>query len=690
MCGLTAVYYADSCSPPSKDGLVDMLNASLGSIYYRGPDAQGTYVSADGRVGLGHCRLSIIDLETGDQPLSDEENLIHCVVTGEIYDYERIRAHLESKGSVFKTKSDSEVVIHLYKHNGLNLLSSLRGEFAFVLYDAKKRIVMAARDRFGVKPLSYTISDGRLLLASEIKAFPALGWKPEWDAASIVNNGYFTDDRTVFKGVRKLMPGTYLVFHLDGYLKVQPYWDLEYADQNTTITETVDDMIVNLRTRLQEAVRLRLRADVPVGLYLSGGIDSAAVGGIATELLREKNPAAKLTTFTLSFPYAGPKFDEGPIAARTAAFIGAESHMVSLTVSQLVDALDETVWHCESPLVSLHAPGKFLLSKFAREKGYKVVLTGEGSDEFFGGYAWLTVDYLRAADPAGRALKLDLPSEAERAGILKHIQTHLSSVPTLWMSPNSSTDAQLARNMLGGISTHRAFVAAGMPTAEPYSTALRSVTGDPDCTGVLAEGVDPRVREKAVSGQWHPFHVASYVTGKTFLPAAILLQIGERTEMAHSIESRPAFLDHNLVEYVNSLPPSVKVHPNKGQGPGGWTFTDKWILRQAVKPFVTEEVFERRKVPYNPPVVPNQDDQSDARQSPLPMMLKARITEANVNKLGLFDWNFVSGVLEQYLTAPEFPPDGGVDGRAQLLMYVLSFIILQERFDVPTWVGGGF
>ncbi|KAJ7871571.1 putative asparagine synthase [Mycena leptocephala] len=599
-----------------------MLDTSLKAIDHRGPDSQGTFVSEDSRVGLGHCRLSIIDLETGNQPLSDEDGMIQCVVTGEIYDHERIRAELEAQGSVFKTKSDSEIVIQLYKHQSFNALSSLRGEFAFVLYDANRRLLFAARDRLGVKPLSYTMSGGRLLLASEIKAFPALGWKPEWDIDSIVNNGYFADDRTVFKGVRKLMPGHFLVFRPDGYLKVQAYWDLEYATQDSPNTSTVDEMIATVRSHLTEAVRLRLRP--------TGGIDSAAIAGIATKLLREKDPTAKLTTFTLTFPYA-EKFDEGPIAARSAAFIGADSHTLPLTESDLVNALDDTVWHCEQPIFSFQGPGKFLLSKFAREKGFKVVLTGEGSDEFIGGYPWLPVDYL------------------QRAGMLQRIQAFLSAVPVMWMSPNSHTDAQLARKMLGGISSHRAF---------PYSAAVLAVTGDPDCTGAIADGIDAR---------WHPYHVASYVTGKTFLPEVILIHVGERTEMAHSIESRPAFLDHHLVNYINTLPPSVKVRPIKGDGPGVWTFTDKWILRQAVEPFVTEEVYQRKK-------------------APLQVMLKDRITQANVDALGLFNWQYVQGVLEHYLTAPEFPPDGGVDGKAQLLMYVLSFIIMRERFDVPKWV----
>ncbi|KAJ7132680.1 putative asparagine synthase [Mycena filopes] len=667
MCGLTALYHSDSATVPSGDEVATMLDNSMRAIGHRGPDYHGKFISDNARVGLGHCRLSIIDLETGNQPLSDEDDMVQCVVTGEIYDHERIRAELEAQGSVFKTRSDSEIVLQLYKQQRFNAVTSLRGEFAFVLYDGNRRLIFAARDRFGIKPLHFTISDGRLLIASEMKAFLAFGWKPQWDGYGIVNSGYFTDDRTVLKGVRKLMPAHFLVFRPDGYLTVQSYADLSYANQDGPITATVDEMITTLRDHLKEAVRLRLIADVPVGMYLSGGIDSAAIAGIATEILRETNPAAKLTAFTLTFPQA-TQYDEGPTAARTAAFIGADFHPLPLTEMDLVDALDDTVWHCEQPVFSFQAPGRFLLSKFAQEKGFKVVLSGEGSDEFLGGYPWLQVDYLRAADRAGLAMGLDLPSDTERAAMLSRVE--MAAVPNMFLSPNSHTDAQMARKVLGGISSHRAFVAAGMPNRDPFKESLLAVTGDPDCTGAMADHIDPRVRERATKGEWHPFHVASYVTAKTLLPEIIFVHVGDRTEMAHSIESRPPFLDHHVVDYITTLPPSVKTRPMKGKEPGTWTFTEKWILRQAGS--------------YNAPIVPLKDRDSIA--SPIQKMLKARLTKENVEALGLFDWAFVERLLAHYLRAPEFPPGGGVDGKAQLLMYVLSFITLRERFAVPKWL----
>ncbi|KAJ7982943.1 putative asparagine synthase [Mycena polygramma] len=646
MCGITAVYYGETVSPPL--GVSTLLRASLENIQYRGPDHTGIWVSPDSRVGkrLGHVRLYIIDLETGQQPLADEDELIHCVVTGEIYDHERIRQELEAMGSVFKTKSDSELVVQLYvavdinleimlnlfisygyKHYGSNLFSNLRGEFAFILYDSTRRVLFAARDRFGIKPLYYTISDGRLLIASEMKAFLPFGWKAEWDIHSVVQNGEFSDDRTVFKGVNKLMAGHFLMFRPTGYLKTQPYWDLTYSASDAPNTETIDEMISNVRSHLFEAIRLRLRSDVPVGVYLSGGIDSSAVAGMAMHLLREENPDAKLATFTLAFPDAGNN-DEGPIAHRTAAFIGAEEHMVNITEVELVNVLEETIWHVEQPIWSFHGPGKFLLSRFTRDQGYKVVLSGEGADEF----------------------------SEDMHGSLS--------------TTSANSILQLARKMLGGISTHRAYAAAGSAGPEVYNSSALAVAGSPDVPRAIAEGIDPR-----------------YVAVKTALQQVILNHMGERVEMAHSVEGRPPFLDHHLVNYINTLPPSLKVRPVKGDAPGTWSFTEKWILRQVVKPYVLEELFFRKKLSYNaPPAWRPEGEHGASALVLLQAHLKARVTRATVERVGFFQWSFVEESLASYLAQPNFPTDGALDSRAQLLMkgsvYLLGILEFQYSFNV--------
>ncbi|KAJ7162393.1 nucleophile aminohydrolase, partial [Mycena filopes] len=476
-------------------------------IKHRGPDSRGTYISPDVQVGLGHVRLSIIDLATGQQPMSDEEELIHCVVSGELYDHERIRSELQAQGHSFKTKSDSELVVQLYKRDGINLLFHLRGEFAFVLYDAKSRLLLVARDRFGIKPLYYTVSNGRILFASEMKAFMGLGWKPKWDVESIAQSGEFADDRTVFVGVKKLAPGNFAICRSSGYMKVQAYWDLKYPAATEQPTATVETMIATVREHLLEAVRLRLRADVPLAIYLSGGLDSSAVAGIATHLLRQNNPKAKVTTFTLAYPADQQGNDEGPIAARTAAHLGADVHMVNVDEGVLVSALEEAVWHAEQPGGTFQGAGKVLLSRAVREKGYKVVLSGEGSDEIFGGYSFFSAEYLRQPDPAAYALGIPLPSNQERLALLTRLASALTS-PNFTSSAAPTAHGAVTESNLIGVTTHAALAGVFMVAGAVFKPRVWEVYGPQDTARTFAETADPTLRQNSLSGQYHSLNVA--------------------------------------------------------------------------------------------------------------------------------------------------------------------------------------
>ncbi|KAJ7151764.1 putative asparagine synthase [Mycena crocata] len=672
MCGLTAVFHPDGVTRPSADEVEHQLHASLEIIKHRGPDSRGTYVSPDARVGLGHVRLSIIDLLTGQQPLSDEDDLIHCVVTGEIYDHDRIRSEMQKEGASFKTKSDSELVVQLYKRDGINLLFSLRGEFAFVLYDVKRRMLFAARDRFGIKPLYYTISDGRILFASEMKALMGLGWKAQWDVDSIVHNGEYGDERTVFKGVFKLAAGHLALCGISGHIRTERYWDLSYASPTTPAAGTVESMISNVRNLLMESVRLRLRSDVPLAVYLSGGIDSSSVAGIATHLLREKDPNAKVTAFTMAY-IEDEVTDESPIAARTAAHLGAEIHMVKATEQGLVDSLEEAIWHSEQPNTTFHGAGKIILSKAVRSNGYKVALSGEGSDEVFAGYPWFPHDYLRDPDPAAEKLGLSLPSEAERKKMMADLEAAAGVTQLSDVRLDLKNDSLVRASTLQVMTQLAPFFG---PMFHP--TVLKAI-GAPEIARCIAEGLDPRVRRHSMDGTWHNLNVALYITSKSLMTKLILNQAGDRNDMANAIESRVAFLDHHLVEYVNSLPASVKVRPFVGDGPNKWTLTEKWILREAVKPFVTEEIYLRRKIPFNPPPRP-----AASELAPLQAHLSKRLTQASVERLGIFDWPYIKDTLAAYTESPTFPAHGAIDHRARMLMGVLSLIVLQERFNVPT------
>ncbi|KAJ7762636.1 putative asparagine synthase [Mycena metata] len=678
MCGLIAVFHPDEVVRPATNTLKSQLEASLELIKHRGPDSRGIYISPNVQVGLGHARLSIIDLVTGQQPMSDEDELIHCVVNGELYDHERIRTELRQQGHRFKTKSDSELVVQLYKRDGVNLLFHLRGEFAFVLYDAKRRLLFVARDRFGIKPLYYTVSNGRIMFASEIKAFMGLGWQAAWDVESIAQSGECCDDRTVFRGVKKLAPGNFALCRGSGYMKVQAYWDLTYSAATAPPTTTVDSMIATVREHLVESVRLRLRSDVPLAVYLSGGLDSSAVAGIATHLLRQNDPTARVSTFTLAYPGDQQGNDEGPMATRTAVHLGAATHMVNVDEAALVSTLEESVWHSEQPNTTFHGAGKIILSRHVRNRGFKVVLSGEGSDEIFGGYGFLPVDYLRDPDPAAHGLGIALPSNEERFALLAEY-TKTSGLPQ-FASSGTAFDTGSSTELVS-IKTHRALGGVLRIAAPVFNHKVWDFCGPQDVPGNFAEAADPILREYSLSGRYHSLNVAMYITAKTLLSQVILNQSGDRPDMANSIESRPPFLDHHLVEYVNTLPPSLKIRPIPGEKPGQWTLTEKWILREAVKPFVTEEIYLRKKEPYNPP--PANSASAGSGLMPLQAHLKARITQTSIDRLGFLDWLSIKGMLDGYLASPTFPTHGAIDARASALMGVLSLIVLQERFNVP-------
>ncbi|KAK7040724.1 hypothetical protein VNI00_009630 [Paramarasmius palmivorus] len=696
MCGISAVKSLfGGALAEDKSQLEAQLWASVQTMGHRGPDSSGIYVSKDSSLGFAHARLSIIDLEGGQQPLHDSTNTIHAIVNGEFYDYDDIRRDLESKRCVFHSAVDSELVIHLYQIYGQNFIHHLRGEFAFVLYDSRRQLLMAARDRFGIKPLYYTVTNGKLMLASEMKALQPLGWKPEWDVESISQSGEFVDHRTVFKGVYKLAPGHLLTCARNGHIEVRRYWDLEYPNASVEETRTLDEMIDGVRQRVIDAVRVRLRSDVPLGVYLSGGIDSASAAGIASHLLKEKDPDAKLMTFTLAFP-GRKEHDEGPVAQRMAESIGASIHMVAPTEEDLVQQFPKAVYHCEQPMMSFHGTGKMILSNYVHDRGYKVILSGEGSDEVFGGYYFFMPDFLCTGDPAARNLGIPLPGDGERLLALKKFaasglrQDHLS-LERIPMETGS-----LGRELLGGIRTHGMVAITGLSDSA-FTPLVHEHITHADRLVLAAEGISPDVRRKIYSGQWHPLNSASYTMAKTGLTNMLLNTFGDRPEMANSIEGRTPFLDHHLVEYVNTIPPSVKIMPSLQQVNGisginghspeirNFTFTEKWVLREAVKPFVTDEIYRRAKVQYNSPIAPPTRESMAGGLSPLQLMLKARLTKEAVEQLGWGRWEYVEGVLNEYLEAPECPADGGLDRRARILLAILSFVIIQERFQVPAW-----
>ncbi|KAI8089926.1 putative asparagine synthase [Halteromyces radiatus] len=663
MCGFSVYFHYQSSSSKDGDRHIPTLNLekSLDLIHHRGPDARGTFVSTDGRCGLGHVRLSIIDLEGGQQPLSNVNNDVHAVVNGELYDHDRLMKELEEKGHHFKTRSDSELALHFYEDYDTDFLENLRGEFAIAIWDEKKSRLMIARDRFGIKPVYYTIVNGTFLAASEIKAFLPLGWQPEWDVSTIIQGGVTGDYRTCFKGVYKLPPAHYLTVSASGSIVCQQYWDADYPDKNVPDTRTVEEMIQGVHDRFIEAVRLRLRADVPLAVYLSGGIDSSSVVGVATHLLRQDNPNAKVDVFSISFP-GGEKFDEGDIAERTAAFCGSNFHRVSVSEQDLVDNFAETIWHTEQPIENMNGVGKFLLSKHCYESGFKVVMTGEGSDEHFIGYQFFHTDYLREADkcsPGG----FGTPTEERRIQLLKE---HTSNPIVLGFKMDPTVPSKTANRWNNIVMQDHFGQWVNLP-AGYYRDEIIQNYGIPDFGNTSLEALNATTRSKARK-KWHPVHASLYLESRTFLPNTLLNVLGDRSEMAHSVEARTPFLDHHLCEYVNHLPPSVKLRGD------GKALNEKWILKEAMKPYISEEIYNRTKHPFLAPPARG----SLKKETPVSQLIDKYLTKAKVDRLGWASWPFIEQQRDTFLKTTD-------PWIYKNILLIISYIVISEQFDIaPT------
>ncbi|KAI9661955.1 MAG: hypothetical protein M1821_009195 [Bathelium mastoideum] len=673
------------------------LRASAELITHRGPDDSGVWISPNEQVGLAHCRLSINDLSSaGRQPLHSSDDQIHAVVNGEIYDYDRLRHECETVHNYpFQSDSDSELVLALYKiHGAPSFLAHLRGEFAFVLYDDREgaQRVIAARDRYGIKPLVYTRVGSKLLIASEAKAFLPLGWKPRWDVRAIADAGWMFDDRTLFRGVRKVLPGHYLDITEQGGVTQVKYWDAEYEDKSKPETRTIDEMVSGVRERLVESVRLRMRADVPVGIYLSGGIDSSAIAGIVTDLARKEKvkigneEATRVTCFSVAFPETSG-FDESHIAERTATWLGVKTIKKTITEDTLAEDFADAVFHCEHHHFDLNFVAKFALSTLPREHGVKVVLTGEGADEHFAGYPYFPAEFLREADEALPDLLLSQNNEL-RGRMFKAVEREMKDI---WRRAGATAyeDRPAPASIAGvGATAVSDNLLAWHPMATVFAPWLQTRQSDHDCRRTVLDSHATDVQARMRS-RWHPLHTAMYMWNKNSLANVLLSCLGDRTEMAHSVEARTPFLDHNLTEYVNRLPPSVKLsyaaESEHGELGPTWTksslalqsLNEKWILRQAVRPYITDELYKRKKHPFLAPA-------RWPKGGALHRMFKTLLTQPAVEELGFVNYATIKEAMD-------IAWGEKADAKAfRLLVYCGAWVTLSQRMgvakaDVSDW-----
>lgn len=549
-----------------------LLSSMAHAIAHRGPDGQGI-LTAPG-LGLAHVRLSIVGLSDGQQPMTDAEGRFTIVFNGEIFNYVELRDELKARGIAFRTGSDTEVLLQLYATYGEACLSRLNGDYAFAIWDHRERRLMLARDRMGVRPLFYTEHKGSLYFASEIKALLEVpGIEAELDPLAL--DQIFTlwapiPPRTAFKGIFELEPG-HLMIARNGRTETRPYWVLDFPDAGDHAEVDQSAREEELLALLTDATRLRMRADVPVGAYLSGGLDSSLITALAAPMAPNG-----LNTFSVTFDDA--EHDESAFQRQVAEALGTRHRAVASGSADIAASFPDVIRFTERPVLRTAPAPLYRLSGLVRDAGMKVVLTGEGADEVFAGY-----DIFREARV--RRFCARQPGSKMRPHLFRKLYPYLPGLKqqsaeylaAFFGAGNDGTNDPLF--------SHRPRFRSTAAAKIFYSDDLRATLGSYDAAEELAS------RLPANFGRWHPLHQAQYLESRFLLPGYILSSQGDRMAMAHGIEGRFPFLDHRLVEFASRLAPGMKL---KG-------LDEKHILRRVAKDLLPDVISKRPKQPYRAP-----------------------------------------------------------------------------------------
>lgn len=656
MCGIAGVFHRQKEQPIDSQTLVNMAAIQ----YHRGPDNFG-YANPPGLgMGMSHARLSIIDLneERGRQPHISQDHNYYLVHNGEFYDFQRIRANLVATGIDFSSKSDSEILLHLYPRYGMEkTLEYLRGEFAFALFDKNDDCLYLVRDRFGIKPLYWTETNDGIIFGSELKVLFA---HPSVKASLTAEGSYhqliqvMVPGTTAFKDIHQVPPGHLIkIQRKQGKLQIhqQKYWDINFPVAGEYLNhQDEQEYISGVREQLLEAVQLRLKADVPVGCYLSGGIDSCSILGLSAALSQDPVKA-----FTIGFDSSD--YDETPIAREMAEKTGAEQLVLTLSAEHLYDNFARTIWHTERTIYNTLAVAKLLMSEAVKNNRYKVVLTGEGSDELFGGYPAFRKDmFLYGMN--------DLP-----ATLRKQWQESLEASNSLFrgaMLPREEFNSAAMNEIIGFTPTclqnwlHCHDFAMPLLNND-WQQQLRNY----DASAAIAATFD----SEQLDGR-HPLDKAQYVWIKTMLEGQILTWGGDRVDMANSMEARPAFLDHHLAKFASTVPPQLRI---KGA-------TEKYVLREAMKGLLPETLYKRQKFAFMAP--PAHTDESKWRS--MMTLMNEFASKAKVADAGILDYSAIENLIQQH-DDPHLSNDSKVQMDA-VINHILGVQLLHHHFvaqDIP-------
>ena len=569
MCGIAGIYHVKDDRPVD----VSALKMMIDSLRHRGPDEGGSHVK--GNIGLAHARLSIIDLAGGTQPIYNEDKTICVILNGEIFNYIELQEKLELKGHVFSTRSDTEVIVHLYEEYGNGFIRYMIGQFAIALWDEKKKQLLLVRDRVGIRPLFYSIlEDGTFLFGSEMKAllsYPDL--KAEIDPSGI--DQIFTlwaniPPRTVFKGVNEL-PAAHLLSVSPEGIKKQQYWKLQFPDENDYDDKPLSDYSEKLKELLYDAVTLRLRADVPVASYLSGGIDSSIISALVKNYHNND-----LITYSVAFRDAN--FDERSYQMEMLKYLKTDHRIIEADYENIGDAFADVVWYAEKPMIRTAPSPLYILSGLVRSDNIKVVLTGEGADEIFGGYNIFKEDKCRR-------FWAKFPESKMRPLLLSSLYSYIvrdSRTRSFWQSffKKGLTDTEnvFYSHLLRWRNTShvKRFFSNEYQTAFDENRILED----------LYDYIDPDIE------RWHPLCRAQYLEIVLFMSGYLLSSQGDRMMMGHSVEGRFPFLDHRVIEFASTVPPQYKIK----------TLNEKFLLKRTYADLLPDSITSRTKQPYRAPI----------------------------------------------------------------------------------------
>lgn len=582
MCGICGILNYDN-SPTDRGVLASML----GTIRHRGPDECGLFVRD--QVGLGHARLSIIDLSGGRQPMPSGDESVWISFNGEIFNYLELRQDLIRKGHTFRTNSDTEVILRLYQEEGEECVHKLNGQWAFAIWDAREKKLFLSRDRLGVRPLFYTETGHSFLFGSEIKAIlahPAAKRQLDLPALGQVFTFWHTlPPRTAFEGILELPPGHSLIVN-EGKVRVWPYWRLDLSRNSISSQDVVgheQEYAERLGELLVDATRLRLRADVPVGAYLSGGLDSSVITAIVRNF--SNNP---LKTFSVAFEDS--EFDESPYQQQVVSHLKTDHREVRCTHDEIGRVFPDVVWHAEKPLMRTAPAPMYLLSRLVRESGFKVVLTGEGSDEVLGGYDIFKETKIR------RFWGMQ-PDSQRRPLLLRKLYPYMQNLQGQSQAYLKMFFRARPEDLQSPFFSHLPRWEMTAKLALFFSDAVKSELG----------GLQPYAEledQLPLSYQaWDSFSRAQYLETAYLLPGYILSSQGDRVAMAHSVEGRFPFLDYRLVEFASALPPILKMRG----------LNEKHLLKRFASSLLPASVVRRTKQPYRAPEINSFFDLSKGR-----------------------------------------------------------------------------